>query len=364
MPSPGPTPPLPPGEEAAEEYRSLDGYTATVDIDQSQDTDQRVRVWFDPDDGNSRAKILAPVSQAGNLYVANGSAIVQYNATSNEYIQVSTSGTDRFESSAQRVEAAVADARAGGNTTDGPPVGGAPLPVVPDAGEGTPESEGDSQGQFRVSYEGTQQIAGRTAHVLNYTAAGNRTQGILQQTLWLDTEHFVTLKLHQESRFGGNRSTYTYELSNVSFETDFGPDRFRFDPPPGATANRSESYDLTSFDSRDDLVAATDVPVPDPAVPGRYALVQADRIDGGTFDAVQLSYRATTSRLVVTKTSEQSYIDTSEGKPVAIGDRTGRFRSSGVSSIVVWECGEYIYVVAGDLPESSMVDVARSVACG
>ena len=66
----------------------------------------------------------------------------------------------------------------------------------------------------------------------------------------------------------------------------------------------------------------------------------------------------------MTKTTEQSYIDTSEGKPVAIGDRTGRFRSSGVSSIVVWECGEYIYVVAGDLPESSMVDVARSVACG
>jgi outer membrane lipoprotein-sorting protein len=350
---------LPDPADAAEGYRTLDGYSATVSIERSDGDDRRIRIWVDPDGGKTRSKVLAPPPEAGDVYVANTSRVIRYNATTNEYVRISTVGTDRFERGAQRIKQAIADARAEGETTtDAPPVGGQPLPVVPDKRGASEEST-----QFVVRYEGTESIAGRTAHVLNYTAAGDRSQGVLRQRIWLDTEYFVTLKATQVSRFGGNRSTYTFELSNVSFDPDFGSDRFEFDPPAGATVNRSESFDVTSYDSRSALAAATRISVPTPAVPDRYSLVTADRIEGVTFDAIQLRYRAGTSALYLTKTTEQTYTNTTEGEPVTIGNQTGRYRSSGVQSLVVWECGDYVYTVVGDLQKATMIDIARSVAC-
>jgi len=350
---------LPDPADAADSYRTLDGYSATVSIERSEEDDRRIQIWIDPDGGKTRSKVLAPPSEAGNLYVSTNSSVIRYNATTNEYVRISTSGTDRFERGAQRIRQAIADARAEGETTtNAPPVGGQPLPVVPEKDGSTRENA-----QFVVSYEGTESIAGRTAHVLNYTAAGDRSQGVLRQQIWLDTEYFVTLRATQVSRLDGNRSTYVFELSNVTFEPDFGTERFAFDPPAGATVNRSESFDVTSYDSRAALAAATTMSVPAPAVPDRYSLVTADRVDGVTFDAVQLRYRAGTSAIYVTKTTEQSYTSTTEGEPVRIGNRTGRYRSTGVQSLVAWECGDYVYTVVGDLQKATMTDIARSVAC-
>lgn len=349
--------PLPNGTEAAESYRSLDGYSATVTVEQSTEPDQRFRIWVDPAGGSSRSAVLAPPSRDGNVAVANETTIVNYNATTNEYIRISTSGDDRFDRGAQRIADAVSAAREDETTSDAAPVGGAPLPVVPDSGSSSDDA------QFVVDYEGTTSVAGRTAYVLNYTAAGDRTQGVLQQKIWLDSEYFVTLKATQVSRLDGNRSTYDLTLSNVSFDADFAPERFEFDPPAGATLNESDSFDLTSFDSRAALVDATAIAVPEPAVPDRYRLVTAQRIHGVAFDAVQLQYRAGTSGIFVTKTTEQSYANTTAGEVVSIGGQSGRYRSSGVRSIVVWECNGYVYTVVGDVQKSTLLDVARSVAC-
>jgi len=352
-------PALPDGSEAAESYRSLDGYSATATIERTNGLEERLRIWIDPDDGNARTEMLAPPAQSGNLNLANGSHVVRYNATKNEYVVISTSGFDRFERGAQRIEEAVDDVREDGETTtDAPAVGGAPLPVVPD-GEHTPTENA----QFTVQYDGVERVAGRAAHVLNYTAAGNRSHGVLRQRVWLDTDYFVTLKSTQVSRFGANRTTYSFELSNVSFDTEFSASRFAFDPPAGATVNESESYDLTSYDSLSGLSEQAAIPVPDPDVPDRYQLVTADRIVGLTFNAIQLRYRAGTSALYVTKTTEQSYTNTSEGEPVSIGTQTGRYRSTGVESLVIWECGDYIYTVTGDVQRTTLLDVARSVGC-
>lgn len=354
----GDDPSLPNGTEAADRYRSLDGYSATVTIDQADEPTERLRIWVAPESGNTRSEVLAPPSRAGNIGVANNSTIIRYNATDNEYIRISTTDVDRFDRGARRIQQAVAAARSEGETTSAPPFGGAPLPVVPDS-----ETRPEEDAQFVVTYDGTESVAGRTAHVLNYTAAGDRSQGVLRQTIWLDTESFVTLKMVQVSRFDGNRSRYTFELSNVTVDTDFDAERFAFDPPPGATLNESESFDVTSYDSLDALGEASPLSVPDPAVPERYRLVTADRIDGVSFDAVQLRYRAGTSSLFVTKTTEQSYTNTTTGDPVTIGNRTGRYRSTGARSLVAWECGENVYVVTGDVQKETVVAVARSVAC-
>ncbi len=350
---------LPNSTVAAESYRTLDGYSATVTIERSDKPTTTLRIWVDPDDERSRSEVLAPSSRAGNVALSNGSTIIQYNATDNEYVRISTSGSNLFERGAQRIADAVAAAHSDSETTSGaPPVGGPPLPVVPDGQETPPEGT-----QFVAEYGGTDSVAGRTAHVITYSAEGNRSEGILEQTVWLDTETFVTLKSRQVSRFNGNRSTYTLTLSNVTFDPDFASGRFVFDPPAGATLNESESFDVTRYDSRDALIEATPFSVPDPSVPARYHLVTADHIDGTEFEAAQLRYRAGTSSLAVTKTTEQSYIDTDTGETVTIGDQTGRYRTSGVRSLVTWECGDDIYVVVGDARQETLVGIARSVAC-
>lgn len=350
---------LPTGEEAAESYRSLDGYSATAHIEQSDDPDRRIRIHVDPDDGNSRVNVLEPPHEAGNIYVTNGSTIVRYNETKNEYATISTAGLDRFERGAQRIEDAIVAAREGGKTSDSPPVGGAPLPVVPEAGNGS----GGGSAQFVVSFEGTEQIAGREAYKIAYEAAGDRTQGVVEQTVWVDTEHFVTLKATQVSRFDGNRSTYTFRLSNVTFEPGFESGHFEFDPPAGATQNESESFSQQTYDTRTALVEAAGMAVPDPAVPARFSLVSANHIRGTNFTAVQLRYRASTSRIFVTKTTEQSYTNLTAGEAVSLGDRTGRFRTAGTRALVVWECEDRIYTVVGNVPKQVLLDIARSVAC-
>jgi outer membrane lipoprotein-sorting protein len=355
----GDTTSLPSGEAAAESYLSLDGYTATAHIERSGEADRRLRLEVDPDGGNSRSTVLAPPSNAGNVYLANGSTLIRYNATENEYITVSTGGTDRFDRGGQRIEDAISVAREGGETSDPAPVGGAPLPVVPNAGNDSSRPAT----QFDVSFGGTEQIAGREAYRINYEAAGDRSTGVLEQSLWVDTEYFITLKATQVSRFGGNRSTYTFRLSNVTFEPGFGADHFTFDPPAGATRDAADSFSQQTYDSRASLAAAADLSVPDPAVPERFSLVSAYDIQGPNFTAVQLQYRSSTSAVYVTKTTERSYTNLTTGEAVTVGDRTGRYRSSGTQALVVWECDGTVYTVVGDLQKSTLLDIARSVGC-
>jgi outer membrane lipoprotein-sorting protein len=350
---------FPNGTTAGEQYRSLEGYSATATIEQSDSPGARLRLWVDPDDARSRTELVAPPSRTGNIAVANATTVVQYNATENEFVRISASGRERFERGVQQIADAVDAARADGETTtDAPPVGGAPLPVVPAGEEQSPDDS-----RFTVTYEGTEQLLGRTAHVINYTATGDRSRGVLRQTVWLDTEYFVTLKSIQVSRFDGNRSTYRFELTNATFGIDFPAERFRFDPPEGATLDANDSYDLRSYESLRELANATTLTVPEPDVPDRYRLTTADRIDGRTFDAVQLRYRAGASSLVVTKTTEQSYIDTENGDPVAVAGQDARYRSTGVQSLLVWQCGDVVYTVVGDLQRATVVEVAQSVAC-
>jgi outer membrane lipoprotein-sorting protein len=350
---------LPDGTTAGEQYHSLEGYSATATVEQSGSPDERIRIWVDPDDGRSRTEHVAPQSRAGNIAVANETTVVQYNATENEFVRISASGTERFERGAQRIADAVDAARADGETTtDAPPVGGAPLPVVPGGEESSPEDS-----RFTVTYEGTERLLGRTAHVINYTTADDRSRGVLRQKVWLDSEYFVTLKATRVSRFDDNRSTYRFELTNATFGTDFSAERFRFDPPEGAALDAADSYDLRSYDSLEALANATTLAVPEPDVPDQYRLITADRIDGRTFDAVQLRYRAGTSSIVVTKTTEQSYIDTENGDPVTVAGRDGRYRSTGTQSLLVWECNDTVYTVVSDVQRATVVEVAQSVAC-
>lgn len=351
---------LPPGEQAAETYLSLDGYEATVHYEYSNRTDRRAHIEVDVDGGRSRLEWLAPDRLDDNLVIYNGSSVVRYNATTNEFVRISTSDIDYFEDGAERIESVIDAARKEGEmTVEKPPAGGAPLPVVP-KGE---SADTDTDRKFEVSYEGTETVAGREAHVIRYAAAENGTNGILEQKIWVDTEYFFTLKSKQVSRFEGNRSTFTFRLSNVSVSPGLTAQDFRFDPPQNATLNQSGSYDVTGYDTRSELASVADITVPDPSVPTRFSLSRTIHVVGENFTAVQLQYQTGGSRLFVTKTAEQDYTNLTEGERVSIGGHTGRYRASGTSAIVVWQCDGFVYTVNGAVQKSTLLDVARSVEC-
>lgn len=357
----GDEPGLPPGEEAAETYLSLDGYEATAHYEYSDRPDRRAHIEEDVDSGRSRVEWLAPESRAGSVQIYNGSAVVRYNATKNEYIRIDTSGLESYEDGAQHLARAINTAREEGTTTiDQPPAGGAPLPKVP---EGQTDADTDPKRTFEMSYEGTETVAGREAHVISYDAVGTVENGMVEQTVWVDTEHFFTLKSTQVSTYDGNESTFTFRLSNVTVEPGLTAEDYRFDPPADATLNRSESYDVTAYDSRTALSNAAAISVPSPAVPDRFSLARASHIVGQNFTAVQLRYQTSSAALVVTKTSELRYTNLTEGERVSIGGQSGRYRTSGTRALAVWECGEFVYTVTGGVQKSTLLDVARSVEC-
>ena len=120
---------------------------------------------------------------------------------------------------------------------------------------------------------------------------------------------------------------------------------------------------MTGYDTRAQLVTVTDIDVPDPAVPERFSLSRATHIVGQNFTAVQLQYQTSSSRLFVTKTTEQTYTDLTEGERVRIGNETGRYRTSQTRAIVVWRCGDSVYTVTGGVQKGTLLDVARSIEC-
>jgi len=355
---------LPSGEEAANQYRSLDGYEATLHYEYSDRPDRRSQIQADVNDGRFRVEWRAPDSLVGNVNVYNGTTLVRYNATDHEYVSIATEDIEPFTDGAERIETAVDDAREEGETTvEGPPAGGAPLPAVPSGDGGTAESETATDSRFEVSYEGTETVAGRQAHVIDYEPVGDPGEGVVEQTVWLDTEHFLTLKSTQVTRRDGTESTFTFRMTDLDLEPGLSADTFEFDPPAGATPNESNSYDLTSYETRADLAAAVDTSVPEPSVSDRLQLDRADHIRGADFSAVQLRYRSTGTFIFVTKTTEQGYTNLSEGERVQVGDQSGRYRASGQRALVAWQCDGYVYTVTADISMTELLDVARSVEC-
>lgn len=351
---------LPDGETAATAYQSLDGYTATVQIEQNSGPNRTLQLVADVDGTQNRVEYLDPPALAGNVVVYNGSSLVRYNATRNEYAVVSMSGQQPYERAAGQLRDVVESARASGETTANPGVSSAPLPVVPAADT----AAANASGPFAVSYEGKETVRGREAYVIRYEAAGDRDRGVLNQTIWMDAEYFVTLKSTQYARFGESPSAYSFQMTNVTFDPDIDPDRFVFDPPEGATLNRSLSYETTVYESRSALATAAPMRVPAPPLPPGYDLDIASLVEGINGTAVELQYRDGTSTIILSKSTAVDEVDLSTGKSVTVGDQPGRYRSSGTQAVVVWRCADHAYVAIGTVQQSTLLDVARSVECG
>ena len=348
--------PLPSADEAAQQYSELDAYNATYTVtfnEPGETRTVRVRNTVSPDSGELRSEALAPPSRVGNLRVYNGSVAWLYNATRDTVTRVAQAEPQVVP----RQRAVVRSVVAAANGEDASSRV-SPLPVVPGS-EGGSAVE-NATAELEASYEGTATVAGREAHVISLTPAANATTSITEQTVWLDTEYFVPLRVNATLVFEGNRTVISQEATGVSFEPDLPPGVFEFDPPVSGDPERSTA-EVTTYESRADLAAATAFPVPDPTVPGRFGLSRAQLTVRPDRAAVVLRYTSGVNVISVVAGNGTEF-DTATGEPVRVGNRTGRFDVSGQVGRVVWTCGAYEYAVAGTVPRETLTSVARSVA--
>jgi hypothetical protein len=66
----------------------------------------------------------------------------------------------------------------------------------------------------------------------------------------------------------------------------------------------------------------------------------------------------------VTITNDAEAVGVAEGTAVRVGNTTGRLGAFGASASVGWDCGDRGYFVGGNVDNTTLLQVARSVGCG
>ncbi|HEY0305891.1 MAG TPA: outer membrane lipoprotein carrier protein LolA [Longimicrobiales bacterium] len=88
---------------------------------------------------------------------------------------------------------------------------------------------GDPLTRFTHVYHGTQQLSGRTLHVLTLTP--RRDMGYKTLTVWVDGADYLVRKFQITEPSG---SLVEFELNKLAANPSLGDDIFRFTPPAGA----------------------------------------------------------------------------------------------------------------------------------
>ncbi|MFC5969902.1 outer membrane lipoprotein carrier protein LolA [Halomarina salina] len=366
------TPDVPTGTEAAEGYQSFDTVSATIETDVAGNpnfTDTRARVVQRPSTGEAWRKTLAPENQSGDLVVSNESVTWSYDASENEATRIDASGFENAEDTYPDYLRRLFDAvqRDGEGSSA---VGVSPLPVVP----GTPSPPTTTRvngtlGQYTVEYGGTATVDGRTAHVLQLDARNeNGTFVSLNQTLYLDAEHYFPLRQRQSFRYDGDVTTYTVTYENVTFDSGVAAEQFQFDPPQGTNVTETDLPESTTYESLDTLRANTSMTVPEPTLPDGFSLTTARHTVSSTsnYTTVSLTYENDSGSVYVGKhNTTDLFTGTAESENVSVGAATGQYRDVGATRMVGWACDGSYYSVSSDvLSKEELLGVARSLDCG
>lgn len=352
---------LPDGETAADRYASMDGLTGTLEISYSGDTDGETRsavLKVVPRNSSYRMELLEPERKAGNVILLNRSYFLRYNASTDELTRVDTAGVNRTQRASERIRRFVE--RVNGNAeATAESVGVSTVPVVP-GGKATPT--GTNLSDIEYTYQGTDTVHGRQTYVVT-RRSGNDSQRQLNQTIWIDTETFTTLRVDSVTRVDGERSTYRLRFRNVTFDPDFEADTFTFDPPANAAVDESRSLNQTAYETRSALEADTNVAVPEPELPEGFSFDSARRTVGADTHEIGLAYRRGTERIFVSKQAGSAVNESVDGDPVTVGNRTARYATYGSGGRLSWTCDGYRYTIVGSLAKEQLVAIGETMVC-
>lgn len=360
---------LPEGEQAVEQYQSLDSYNATyvIEVTDENGTEEWVgNRTISPSTGQFYERFEGP-NLGSAVTVNNGSVTWIHELEPNTVTRYSAS---RGQLGGRQLRQLVNSARADDSSDSNRVI---PVsPVIPFAGQSSDEVV--TVGPRQISYEGTETVAGREAHVIEVTAAG-AGNSTFEQRHYLDSEWYVRLKVTSQIESNGTLTEYHMRYTDIEYEPELPDGIFEFTPPASATVERSP-IQVSMFESRDEATSQTESSVPEPEVPDRFrfAQIQQTVTDSGEFDVenasvedpvetLTLRYVSDRSTLSVTKVNSTIDRASTDGVVIEIGDRTARYQQTAGQGIVQWRCDGHNYSVSGELPREELIDVAESVVC-
>ncbi len=356
----------PPDGDVVRRFASLETVEASqvtsVDAgDGVNETRAHVRIDLTGDRYRQYQRVVSPESRAGDITVFNETGSILYDADENTVTRVPWTGRNAEWNQSAYLARIVEAARE--DEVAEPSDGVSPLPVVPATGTGPSIPENAIEG-FEVEYLGTETVADRTAYGFELTAVSEAAL-TGNQTLWLDSEYYYPLKTSRQFDYGNRTIETTARLTNVTFNGALPEDAFGFDAPENATV---ETLNVSSetFDSPSALRERANFTVPEPEVPEGYEFDQAQFLGGNTTQASLEYVDGDGERLTVTKMAYVSNTSNGlSGEAVTVAGQEGEYVTTSRAKLVLWSCGDTQYsVVATDLDEEAVLDVAESVGCG
>jgi len=349
------------GADAGDAYESVDGVdaTRTTVVERGDEVRRTVaHVQLRPGSDHRRVEVLESTDRLHEVVVENDSTVWLYDRDDTQVTRFSSSGSvdgpsfgDRVERRFERLDVTREGESA---TVDGV----SPLPVVPQDAAAPPTAASDTAA-LRLSFEGTDEVDGREAYVLELSTPGEAS-GDVRQTVWVDAQHFFPLQRQTSWTEDGERVAVTTVYENVTVDPGLDDDAFTFDPPANASVETLETPNRTAYASVEALRAASNVSVPDPAVPESLRLAVATETTGQVH-GVGLRYVNDTASVSVAK-YDRTFPPRGDREATVAGHEAAV--SLGPTTSVSWNCGEYRYTVRGEgIDVDALLAVAESVGC-
>ncbi len=368
---------LPESDEIADTYESLDAYNATYVRNVSTVDGETERVTSEivirPGTSERYQETQFSNGSTRTISVSNESATWNYDVVSQTARRGLTTTTQRQERHRQvrRVVARINDDEE--STTPAFPI----IPLVPGVGGGVGPDASDLNISTTATYEGTQTVSGREAHVIALGSTNDtQTERTWEWTYYLDTERFVLLGTEFSLTTEDGPFEVSQRLRNVTFDPDLPDGLFDFTPPADAeVTDIGSNIQRQRYESREQLVAAADMQVPDPDVPATFELDEARRelrLDTddvvrarGDTEAVTLRYASDLAVLTVSKQNLTVFDREPVGvqQAVEINNRSGIFTPLIGENRIQWQCPDTSQTVRGPLSKQQLVGIAASVEC-
>jgi hypothetical protein len=236
--------------------------------------------------------------------------------------------------------------------------------ILPSAGADNPQPYTGSGEQFEnasLTYVGTEAVDGRETYVVDIVPGGDTNTKNL--TVWIDQEWYYPLQWNSTVSTGDEQRTVTTTYRNVTFNPEIPADSFAFEPPENATVVE-RTVASQSFDSRDDLVAASEMTIPAPDVPDPLTFDSGRRFDDNGTVRTSLQYTSGSGTLRLTKSDPRGDIETlPDGDHLEINGHDAVIQSFDSGTSLVWSCGGYRYTVFGAVQAETIRTVGESIDC-
>ncbi|QSG11695.1 Outer membrane lipoprotein-sorting protein [Halapricum desulfuricans] len=346
-----------------ETLADLEAVNATVvsSLDGSRVSEQQIAFEV----GTQRRRSTTQVGETESLVVANDSVTWRYDRAANT-VQV-TRRSDRDRQSNASISRSMASIfgrlNAGSDDSEQKDVL-EPL-ILPSAGAGGQQPFSGPVERFEnasLRYLGTGTVADREAYVVEVVPQPDVNTANI--TLWIDKEWYYPLQWDSTIVVDGERRTVTTAYRNVTFNPEIPADTFRFEPPANATVVE-RTVVSRSFETRGELVAASEMTIPDPDVPEPLTFDSARYFDDNGTVRTSLQYTNGSATLRVTKSEPiGDSAPLPEGNRVEINDHEGVIQTFESGTSLVWSCEGYRYTVFGDVPAETVHAVGKSINCG